>query len=58
MGESEICRGIPVRGYMVRQADGSWEMDPARSTYADIPADVLARFLLQKFGKTAVLGEE
>lgn len=48
MQEKLMCYHVPVRGYMVRQPDGSYELDPARSTYADIPADDIARFLIEK----------
>lgn len=39
MQEQLICRHVPIRGYLVQQPDGSFELDPERSTYADIPAD-------------------
>lgn len=47
--ESVYCH-VPVSGYMVRQPDGSYEIDPGRSVYADIPADTIARFLLDRLG--------
>lgn len=48
MAEQAMCRHVPIRGYMVLQPDGSYELDPERSTYADIPADDIARFLIEK----------
>lgn len=54
-GELACCR-VPVSGYMVRQEDGTYELDPERSTYADIPADTIARFLIAKMGLDAKEG--
>ncbi len=54
-GELACCH-IPVSGYMVRQPDGSFALDPERSTYADIPADTIARFLIEKLGLDAKEG--
>lgn len=51
-GELACCH-IPVSGYMVRQPDGSFALDPERSTYANVPADTIARFLIEKFGLDA-----
>ena len=51
---SNMLHNVPVTGYMVKQPDGSYELDPERSTLVDIPADVVARFLIEKFGMTAV----
>lgn len=45
---------IPVEGCMVRQPDGSYKLDPARSTYADISADDFAEFLIHQFGHDAI----
>lgn len=50
-GELACCH-IPVSGYMVRQPDGSFALDPERSTYADIPADKT------DWGKRTALVEE
>lgn len=44
---------IPVSARMVRQPDGSYKIDPERSVYADLPADAVARFLIEKFGLDA-----
>ena len=43
-----ICRNVPISATF-RIIDGEPVMIDAE--YADIPADVFARFLLQKFGK-------
>ncbi len=51
---SSACCHIPVSGYMVRQPDGSFALDPERSTYADVPADIVARFLIDRFGANLV----
>lgn len=51
-----VCCHIPVTGYMVRQPDGTYQLDPERSTYADIPADTIARFLIAKMGLDAKEG--
>lgn len=50
------CCHIPVSGYMVRQPDGAYALDPERSTYANIPADTIARFLIEKMGLDAKKG--
>ena len=42
----EMCH-IPVTGCMVKNpVTGEWELDEERSTWADIPADVIARKLI------------
>lgn len=53
----EICRNIPVVAHMARDEDGNWYIDRERSVYADIPADDIARFLIEKFGHDAIFGE-
>ncbi len=47
---SSTCCHVPVSARMVRQEDGTYALDPERSTYADIPADTIARFLLERLG--------
>lgn len=47
---SSIYCHVPVSGYMVRQLDGTYQLDPERSTFVDIPADTIARFLLERLG--------
>lgn len=54
MQEQPMCRHVPIRGYLVRQPDSSYKLDPARSTYADIPADDIARFLIEKLAPGAL----
>ena len=50
MPSREICEGIPVAAtYRVR--DGKAFMVDAE--YANIPADTIARFLIEKFGYDA-----
>lgn len=44
-----MCR-IPVVGYMVKGDDGEYHLDEERSTWADIPADDIARFFIEKLG--------
>lgn len=43
---------IPVTGYMTEGADGEYHLNPEKSEYADISADFVARFLIQRFGLT------
>lgn len=45
---------IPVAATMRKQPDGSFEMVAAE--WAEVTADSVARFLLQKFGVDAVFG--
>lgn len=55
MTDPTMCR-IPVVGYMVKNpATGEWELNEERSTWADIPADVIARKLIEGFGLDAIL---
>lgn len=56
MRDKKMCR-IPVVGHMVKGEDGRYHLDEAGSTWADIPADTIARFLLEKFGYDAIFGE-
>ncbi len=53
MQEQLMCYHVPIRGYLVRQPDGSYELDPERSTYADIPAEDIARFLVERLAPGA-----
>lgn len=55
--DEPMCR-IPVVGHMVKGEDGNYHLDEAGSTWADIPADVIARFLLEKFGHEAIFGKD
>lgn len=53
-----LCR-IPVVGHMVEGADGRYHLDEAGSTWADVPADAIARFLLERCGADVIFnGEE
>ncbi len=58
MEENEICRDIPIVATYRIGPDGEPHMVREKSVFVDIPADTIARFLLQKFGRTAILGEE
>ncbi len=51
---------LPVVGYMEKQPDGSYKLNEEKSEWADIPASVVAAFLIEKFGWDAILkgGEE
>lgn len=52
MENDNICR-IPVNATM-KEIDGKMQMIDA--DWADIPADIIARFLIQKFGITPIFG--
>lgn len=54
---NDICR-IPVVGHMTKGADGHYHLDEASSTWADIPADAIAHFLVERCGTDAIFGEE
>lgn len=56
MREQEMCR-IPIRATYRIGPDGEAHMVPEESVFADIPADTIAQFLLEKFGRSAILGE-
>lgn len=49
-----ICRNVPISA-TYRIIDGNPVMIDAE--YADIPADLFARFLLQKFGRDAIFNK-
>ena len=53
MENESMCR-VPVVGCMVMGADGEYHLNKDRSEWADIPADTIARFLLEKFGKDVI----
>lgn len=40
---------LPVKALMREQPDGSYRIVPEESTYVDISADTVARFLLDAF---------
>lgn len=54
---STTCR-IPIVGHMTKGPDGQYHLDEASSTWADIPADAIARFLIEHCGADAIFGEE
>ena len=51
--KEDICH-IPVVGCMEKGEDGNYHLNPEKSKWADIPADAIARFLLEKFGYDAI----
>ena len=53
--EVKTCR-IPVVGYMEMGADGEYHLNQEKSKWADIPADDIARFLIEKFGRESIFG--
>lgn len=57
MKDEATCR-IPVIGHMVMGEDGHYHLDEAGSTWADIPADTIARFFLEKFGHDVIFGKD
>lgn len=54
MEEKDMMCRIPVKGCMVKTPDGDWVLDEGRSTWADIPADVIARKLIEGYGLDAI----
>lgn len=52
-----ICK-IPVVGHMTKGPDGHYHLDEAASTWAEIPASAIARFLVDKLGVDTIFGEE
>lgn len=52
MQGDNMCK-IPVNATF-REVDG--EMQMVQAEWAEIPADVIARFLIQKFGMTPIFG--
>lgn len=56
MTGNDICR-IPIVGHMVKGPDGAYYLDEASSVWADIPAEAIARFLVDKLGVDAICEE-
>lgn len=52
MQGDNMCK-IPVNATF-REVDGKMQM--VQAEWAEIPADVIARFLIQKFGMTPIFG--
>lgn len=53
MDKKTVC--IPVTARMTKNlSTGEYEIVPEKSTYANVPADTIARFLIQKFGRTPI----
>lgn len=52
----DLC-SIPVIGHMVKGPDGKYHLDEAGSTWADIPAADIARFLVERCGIDVICGE-
>ena len=44
-----ICR-IPVIGCMVKGEDGEYRLDEDKSQWANIPADDIAQYLIERLG--------
>lgn len=55
--EDDPILHLPVVGYMEKQPDGSYELNEKKSEWADLPASVVASFLIEKFGWDAILKE-
>lgn len=55
MSKDNICTGIPVQVAMIK-VNGKWVIDDTSefTKRVDIPADVIARFLIEKHGMTPV----
>ena len=53
MASKEMCR-IPVSA---TYAEINGEMVMVSAEYKDIPAEVIAKFLIEKFGAAAIFGE-
>ncbi len=45
---------IPVVGRMEKDGNGEWFLNKEKSEWADIPATVIAEFLIQQFGYDAI----
>ena len=56
--EDDPILHLPVVGYMEKQPDGSYKLNEKKSEWADLPASVVAPFLIEKFGWDAILKEE
>lgn len=54
--QNDVCK-IPVMGHMTKGPDGRYHLDEAASTWAEIPAAVIARFLVDKLGVDALFEE-
>ena len=55
MGKDNICTGIPIQARMIK-VNGKYVIDYTSefTKCVDIPADVIAKFLLKQFGITPV----
>ena len=56
--EDDPILHLPVAGYMEKQPDGSYKLNEEKSEWADLPASVVASFLIKKFGWDAILKAE
>ena len=54
MTDNTMCRIPDVDCMKKNPLTGEWELDVDRSTWADIPADAIARVLIQGFGLDAI----
>ena len=57
MNGDTVCR-IPVVGCVTKGPDGQYHLDEEASTWADIPADAIARFLIERCGADVIFGGE
>lgn len=49
---------LPVVGYMEPGPDGEYRLNAEKSEWADADPDLVARFLLEKFGRERIFGED
>ena len=54
MAEKDTMCRIPGSGYMVKTPEGDWVLDEKQSAWADIPADMIARILIEGYGLDAI----
>ena len=57
MAEEKKLLHIPIVGYMEKQPDGSYKLNEEKSEWADVDPDLVARFLIEKFGYEKIFGE-
>ena len=55
--QENVCK-IPIIGHMTKGPDGRYRLDEATSTWAEIPATVIARFLVERCGVDTIFGKE
>ena len=56
MAEEKRLLHLPIVGYMEAGPDGEYHLNAEKSEWADVDPDLVARFLIDRFGHERIFG--